>query len=95
MVLDAYPDIEWEARVDSISPATGAEFSLLPPQNATGNWVKVVQRVPVRLSLEMPPDPPPLRVGMTAYVRIDTGTVRSIDLVGLNVLARQRESAND
>ena len=49
--LDIYPGVVWQAEVDSISPATGAEFALLPPQNASGNWVKVVQRLPVRLRL--------------------------------------------
>ena len=47
VVLDIYPDVTWEAEIDSISPATGAEFAILPPQNASGNWVKVVQRLPV------------------------------------------------
>ena len=51
MVLDIYPDYTWQAEVQSISPATGAEFAILPPQNASGNWVKVVQRLPVRLKL--------------------------------------------
>ncbi|MGI9408105.1 MAG: hypothetical protein ACR2O4_17140, partial [Hyphomicrobiaceae bacterium] len=64
--------MEWTAEVESISPATGAEFSLLPAQNATGNWVKVVQRVPVRLKLMIPEGAPVLRVGMTAHVSIDT-----------------------
>ena len=48
VVLDMHPDITWEAEVESISPATGAEFAILPPQNASGNWVKVVQRLPVQ-----------------------------------------------
>ena len=51
VVLDMHPDISWDAEVESISPATGAEFAILPPQNASGNWVKVVQRLPVRLRL--------------------------------------------
>ena len=55
VVVDAYPDREWRAVVASIAPATGAEFAVLPPQNATGNWVKVVQRVPVRIDVEQPP----------------------------------------
>jgi membrane fusion protein (multidrug efflux system) len=76
--IDAYPDHVWRARVASFSPATGAEFSLLPPQNATGNWVKVVQRVPVRLRIERMPDDPPLRVGMSATVSIDTGFERPL-----------------
>jgi membrane fusion protein (multidrug efflux system) len=50
--IDAYPGRRFKARVASLSPGTGAQFSLLPPENATGNWVKVVQRVPVRLQLE-------------------------------------------
>ena len=71
--VDAYPGRAWRARVASISPATGAEFSLLPPENASGNWVKIVQRVPVRLELEDDPQALPLRAGMSATVRIDTG----------------------
>jgi membrane fusion protein (multidrug efflux system) len=71
--IDAYPGRAWRARVASISPATGAEFSLLPPENASGNWVKIVQRVPVRLELEDDPTAQPLRAGMSATVRIDTG----------------------
>lgn len=76
--VDAYPDHEWQAEVVSFSPATGAEFSLLPSQNATGNWVKVIQRVPVRLRIERAPDDPPLRVGMSATVSIDTGYERPL-----------------
>ena len=72
VVLDMHPDITWEAEVESISPATGAEFAILPPQNASGNWVKVVQRLPVKLRLIERPGEPPLRAGMTAYVSIDT-----------------------
>ncbi|HQS14217.1 HlyD family secretion protein [Reyranella sp.] len=71
--IDAYPGREWQATVTSLAPATGAEFSVLPAQNATGNWVKVVQRVPIRLGVEMPEGAPPLRTGMSAYVEIDTG----------------------
>jgi membrane fusion protein (multidrug efflux system) len=78
VVLDMYPDVTWDAEVESISPATGAEFAILPPQNASGNWVKVVQRLPVRLRLTDRPDAPPLRAGMTAYVSIDTGRARSL-----------------
>ena len=71
--VDAYPGVEWKGKVESLSPATGAEFSILPPQNATGNWVKVVQRLPVRLAVEPDPAKPPLRMGMSAIVSIDTG----------------------
>ena len=78
VVLDIYPDITWDAEVESISPATGAEFAILPPQNASGNWVKVVQRLPVRLQLLERPGEPPLRAGMTASVSIDTQRSRSV-----------------
>ncbi len=70
--VDAYPQQEWHAQVASIAPATGAEFALLPPQNATGNWVKVVQRIPVELQVEHQPEAPPLRAGMTVSAKIDT-----------------------
>ena len=81
VVLDIYPDVTWQAEVESISPATGAEFALLPPQNASGNWVKVVQRLPVRLKLkqaEASVEPLPLRAGMTATVTVDTKRERRI-----------------
>lgn len=76
--VDAYPDVKWNAQVHTIAPATGAEFALLPPQNATGNWVKVVQRVPVQLSIERPADAPELRAGMTVAVSIDTSHKRKL-----------------
>jgi len=83
VALDIYPGIVWEAEVESISPATGAEFAILPPQNASGNWVKVVQRLPVRLKLHPHPDAPPLRAGMTATATVDTTHQRSLtDLFG-------------
>jgi membrane fusion protein (multidrug efflux system) len=78
IVADAYPGVEWSARVSTIAPATGAEFALLPPQNATGNWVKVVQRVPVHLAIEQVPGQPPLRAGMTVTVSVDTGHSRGL-----------------
>lgn len=78
VTVDAYPGREWHASVASISPASGAEFSVLPAQNASGNWVKVVQRVPVRLKVEIPDDAPPLRSGMSVNVDIDTGHQRSL-----------------
>jgi membrane fusion protein (multidrug efflux system) len=81
VVLDIYPDITWDAEVESISPATGAEFAILPPQNASGNWVKVVQRLPVRLRLIERPGEPPLRAGMTAWVSIDTQRSRSLSSI--------------
>jgi len=78
IVADAYPGVEWTARVSTIAPATGAEFAILPPQNATGNWVKVVQRVPVHLAIEQAPGQPPLRAGMTVTVTVDTGHARGL-----------------
>jgi membrane fusion protein, multidrug efflux system len=77
VVLDMHPDMTWDAEVESISPATGAEFAILPAQNASGNWVKVVQRLPVRLRLIERPGEPALRAGMTAYVSIDTRRARN------------------
>ena len=74
--VDTYPDAEWRGRVDSISQATGAEFSVIPAQNASGNWVKVAQRIPVRITLDVRPGDPPLRAGMSAIVEIDTGFER-------------------
>jgi membrane fusion protein, multidrug efflux system len=78
VTVDAYPGITWKATVTSVSPATGAEFSVLPPQNASGNWVKVVQRVPVKLAIEQPRNGPRLRAGMSVTVEIDTGHRRSL-----------------
>jgi len=77
--VDTFPGKKWQARVASISPASGAEFSVLPAQNATGNWVKIVQRIPVRLAIEEPNrDGMILRAGMSADVEIDTGRQNSI-----------------
>jgi membrane fusion protein, multidrug efflux system len=78
VVLDIYPNLTWDAEVESLSPATGAEFALLPPQNASGNWVKVVQRLPVRIRLLPHPGEPPLRAGMTATVTIEVGKGRRL-----------------
>jgi membrane fusion protein, multidrug efflux system len=78
VVLDIYPDVTWAAEIDSISPATGAEFAILPPQNASGNWVKVVQRLPVRVRLLPHQGEPALRAGMTATVTIDIRRQRSL-----------------
>jgi membrane fusion protein, multidrug efflux system len=70
VVSDIYPDQKWNAKVYAIAPATGAEFAVLPPQNATGNWVKVVQRIPVIVHLETGVNK--LRAGMTVTVTVDT-----------------------
>ncbi|MGH1470915.1 MAG: HlyD family secretion protein [Cellvibrionaceae bacterium] len=76
--IDTYPEHTWEGRVESISPATGAEFAILPPQNATGNWVKIAQRIPVRISLNTSSNDMPLRTGMSAVVEIDTKHKKNI-----------------
>ena len=86
--FDSFPTREFEAVVESISPATGAEFSLLPAQNATGNWVKVVQWVPLKLRLKPTPDMPTLRAGLTATVEIDTKYERPLGLLIKEELAR-------
>lgn len=70
--LDMYPNFTFDGTVESISAGSGATFSVLPPQNASGNWVKVTQRFPVRISLTTRPDDKPLRVGASATVTIDT-----------------------
>jgi membrane fusion protein (multidrug efflux system) len=72
VVVDTFPDTTFYGKVVSISPGTGAQFAILPPQNASGNWVKVVQRVPVRVQLDRDPMAAKLRAGMSAYVEIDT-----------------------
>lgn len=76
--IDTWPERTWTGVVDSLSPATGAEFSILPAQNATGNWVKVAQRVPVRIRLDLHDGGPRLRAGLSATVRIDTGHRRKL-----------------
>jgi membrane fusion protein (multidrug efflux system) len=76
--VDTYPDVTWKGTVESISPASGATFALLPAQNTSGNWVKVVQRIPMRVRLETPSDKPPLRVGMSAVIDVNTGHARGL-----------------
>jgi len=74
--VDTYPGERWAGRVDSISPASAASFSLLPAENTSGNWVKVVQRIPMRILVNNAPGQPPLRVGMSVEVNVDTGHAR-------------------
>ncbi|MEL4071579.1 HlyD family secretion protein [Ochrobactrum sp. GPK 3] len=76
--VDTYPDARWEGKVASISPASGSSFSLLPAQNTSGNWVKVVQRIPMRVSIDNKSGQPPLRVGMSVNVEVDTGHPRGL-----------------
>ncbi len=74
--VDTFPDAIWKGVVESLSPATGAEFSVIPAQNASGNWVKIAQRVPVRIKLADAAGNPPLRAGLSTDVEIDTGHKR-------------------
>jgi membrane fusion protein, multidrug efflux system len=74
--IDSFPDRTFTGTVIAVSPGTGAQFSILPPQNATGNWVKVVQRVPVRIAFDKSEDTRLLRSGMSVNVEIDTGHSR-------------------
>ena len=69
---DSFPNLKFDAMIESLSPTTGAEFAILPSQNATGNWVKVVQRVPVRLKINSKNDFSKLKVGMTVSVLVNT-----------------------
>jgi membrane fusion protein (multidrug efflux system) len=74
--VDTYPGVTWTAHVDAISAGSDSTFSALPAQNSGGNWVKVVQRIPVRLKIDHEPGAPTLRAGMSAVISIDTGKGR-------------------
>jgi membrane fusion protein (multidrug efflux system) len=89
VTIDAFPDRTWNGTICSIAPGTGAQFAILPPQNASGNWVKVVQRVPLRFCFDAHDDTSGLRAGMSAYLSIDTGRKRTLAGVieGLGQLA--------
>lgn len=76
--FDIYPGRTWQGTVQSVAPATDQNFSLLPAQNSSGNWVKVVQRIPVRVRVDMKAGDPPLRAGISADIDIDTGHVRTL-----------------
>ena len=76
--IDAFPDLDLNARVTSFSPGTGGSFSVLPAENATGNWVKVVQRLPVILTLDRVPTSVPLHAGLSTTVTVDTGHKRHL-----------------
>jgi len=79
VTVDTYPELEWHGTVESISPAAAQEFALLPAQNTSGNWVKVVQRIPLRVRLDTSDKSrPPLRAGMSVEVDIDTGHRRGL-----------------
>ena len=79
VTVDTYPDAEWHGTVESISPAAAQQFSLLPAQNTSGNWVKVVQRIPMRVRVDTSDESlPPLRAGMSVEVDVDTGHARGL-----------------
>jgi membrane fusion protein (multidrug efflux system) len=92
-MADSYPGLKWKGTVESLSPATGAVFSILPPQNSSGNWVKVVQRVPIKLSIKtlkktdnksyqnINISNKKLRVGMSVAVTIDTNYIKQVPLI--------------
>jgi membrane fusion protein, multidrug efflux system len=91
--VDAFPDHTFKGTVGSLSPGTGAQFAILPPQNATGNFVKVVQRIPVRIYFD-PNDPfvKKLKAGMSAYATIDTGHKRTLaGLLGIRSAAAKQD----
>jgi len=77
VTVDTYPGRTWKAEVEAIAPNSGSEFSVLPAQNTSGNWVKVVQRIPVRIKIEHQDGDPELRAGMSVIAEIDTGHHRS------------------
>jgi membrane fusion protein (multidrug efflux system) len=79
VTVDTYPDLQWHGSVESVSPAGAQEFSLLPAQNTSGNWVKVVQRMPMRVRIDTSDKSrPPLRAGMSVEVEVDTGHARGL-----------------
>ena len=80
--------------VESVSPGTGAQFAILPPQNASGNWVKIVQRVPVRIAFDPTEDVRDLRAGMSVTVDIDTGRQNTV-LSSLGLSSKAVEPRND
>ncbi|HVJ32973.1 MAG TPA: HlyD family secretion protein [Terriglobia bacterium] len=87
VTVDMYPDVVWKGVVGSISPASGASFSMLPAQNTTGNWVKVVQRIPMIVNLVDTAGKPQLRVGMSVVIDIDTGHARGLPKMITNLFA--------
>jgi membrane fusion protein, multidrug efflux system len=79
VTVDTYPDLQWHGTVESISPAAAQEFQLLPAQNTSGNWVKVVQRIPMRVRVDTSDSSrPPLRAGMSVEIDVDTGHARGL-----------------
>ena len=94
VTVDTYPNLAWQGTVASISPAAAQEFQLLPAQNTSGNWVKVVQRIPMRVRLDtVDKSRPPLRAGMSVEVDVDTGHARGLPHFLMALLGLQDGSA--
>ena len=74
--VDTYPGCQWKGHVASVSAGSDSSFSALPAENASGNWVKVVQRIPVRIAIDKSECDRPLRAGMSAVIAVDTGKRR-------------------
>ena len=93
VTVDTYPDLEWHGTVESISPAAAQEFQLLPAQNTSGNWVKVVQRIPMRVRVGTNDESrPQLRAGMSVEIGVDTGRPRGVPHFLASLLGWKRGS---
>ena len=92
--VDTYPGRHWVGTVDSISPASASSFSLLPAENTSGNWVKVVQRIPMRIRVNNTAGEPPLRVGMSVELNVNTGHERGLPSFITDLLGSS-EAGND
>lgn len=95
ITVDAYPGVTWTGEVASLSPASESSFSLLPAQNSSGNWVKVVQRIPMRVAIHAEAGKPQLRAGMSTVVDVDTGHARGLPLFVENLLGRSTAYAHE
>jgi membrane fusion protein (multidrug efflux system) len=96
VTVDTYPDYEWHGIVETVSPAAAQEFSLLPAQNTSGNWVKVVQRVPMRVRLDTSDQSlPPLRAGMSVEVDVDTGHARGLPHFLTSLFGRSHQASSN
>ena len=93
VAVDTYPDLAWDGIVESISPAAAQEFQLLPAQNTSGNWVKVVQRIPMRVRVATNGKDPALRAGMSVEVEVDTGHARGLPHFMAALLGLQERTA--
>jgi membrane fusion protein (multidrug efflux system) len=91
--VDSFPNRTFHGTVESVSPGTGSQFSILPPQNASGNWVKVVQRVPVRITFDKGQNLSLLRSGMSVTVDIDTGRERTLASLFSNATSTAKASS--